>query len=516
MASLYSVARKTGKAWRIELSNGDGRTVISLGMMPKKTAELCLSMVEQIAAANAASQSYSVEVASWTANIGDDLHVKLVNAGLLRQRLRRTLGTFIADYITERTDWKESTVATFRRSKDLILNFFGADTPIGIITADNAVAFRLDLQTRKCKKDQGKEYSEATISKIIRHCQQVFNLARRRKLIADNPFETIKSGSQRNPARFYFVTVDEYRRLLEGCTNAKQRLIIALARIGGLRCPIDLCGLRWSEIHWQEKWFWVHSPKTEHHEGKDKRQVPLFPELERRFQEFYDTLPEGCEDLIFPAESTIPPTISPKKSLSSWIKKVANRAGVELWEKPFQNCRSSRDTELRKIFPEYLVNRWIGHTQQVAEAYYTQILPSDFINAHNAEKDGGKTVGEPAGMRYTGIENGKPNIDASHSISTTCSAVRKRLQEKDLRQIGWVGLEPTTGNTVNYSTKPQSAQMAVGKTVGISELPQDLQQIIALWETLPDAIKQTIRTLVKHTSHSTQNKIIEKKKIDSN
>jgi hypothetical protein len=54
MASLYSIARKTGKAWRIELSNGDRRTVISLGMMPKKTAELCLSMIEQIAAANAA------------------------------------------------------------------------------------------------------------------------------------------------------------------------------------------------------------------------------------------------------------------------------------------------------------------------------------------------------------------------------------------------------------------------------------------------------------------------------
>ncbi|MDR0328794.1 MAG: hypothetical protein LBI05_10910, partial [Planctomycetaceae bacterium] len=86
MASLYSIARKTGKSWRIELSNGEGRTVITLGMIPKKTAELCLSMVEQIVAANAAGQSYSVEVATWTANIGDELHTKLVAAGILRQR----------------------------------------------------------------------------------------------------------------------------------------------------------------------------------------------------------------------------------------------------------------------------------------------------------------------------------------------------------------------------------------------------------------------------------------------
>jgi len=67
----------------------------------------------------------------------------------------------------------------------------------------------------------------------------------------------------------------------------------------------------------------------------------------------------GCDDLIFPEESDLPLIISPKKSLSSWIKRVAHRAGVEFWQKPFQNLpvEPGRDTELRKMFPEYLVNR---------------------------------------------------------------------------------------------------------------------------------------------------------------
>ena len=96
MGSLQEIKRKDKKgkpktAYRIVLPNREKRTVISLGIMPKKTADTCLSMVEQIAAANAAGQSYPVEVATWTANIGDDLHTKLVNAGLLRQRQRRTL-----------------------------------------------------------------------------------------------------------------------------------------------------------------------------------------------------------------------------------------------------------------------------------------------------------------------------------------------------------------------------------------------------------------------------------------
>ena len=228
--------------------------------------------------------------------------------------------------------------------------------------------------------------------------------------------------------------MNEYRQLLEGCTNAKQRLIIALARIGGVRIVSELCGLRWSEIDWKGKWFWVHSSKTEHHEGKDKRRVPLFPELERCFQEFFDTLPEGCDDLIFPEESDIPPTISPKKSLSSWIKKVAIRAGIKLWVKPFGNCRSSRDTELRKNHPADQVNRWLGHTQKVAEAYYIQELPDDFLAAYNAEKKGAKTVQESVGIGCCGIEADKIYSTATPCISTTCNAMLRNVEYREFAQ----------------------------------------------------------------------------------
>ncbi|MCL2120582.1 MAG: site-specific integrase [Planctomycetaceae bacterium] len=406
------------QTWRIGFYDGKKQVTISLGKMPKKAAQLCLSMIEQIQAANAAAQSYSVEVAHWTANIGDELHAKLVKAGLLRQRQRRTLGLFITDYIKERTDWKWRTVAAFNTSKNLMLDFFGENTPIDKITADDAVAFRLELKN---------EYSEATVAKIIKHCRQVFNLARCRKLITDSPFETVKLGSQRNPKRRHFVTVEEYLRLLEGCTNAKQRLLISLARFGGLRCPSELCGLRWSEIDWHEKWFWVHAPKTERYEAKEKRQVPLFPELEYRFMEFFDTLPEGCDDLIFPSESKVPPVITPKKSLTSWIEKVANRAGVELWEKPFQNCRSSRATELRKTFPEYLVNQWLGHTQEVAEEHYIQSLSGDFLDAYNAEKVVVKTVVESVGNGQKTAESGKirtPQLTPpTPFIASTCDVI---------------------------------------------------------------------------------------------
>ena len=61
------------------------------------------------------------------------------------------------------------------------------------------------------------------------------------------------------------------------------------------------------------------------------------------------------------------------------------------------------------------------------------------------------------------------------------------------------GLEPIPANTGCYSTKRQSAESAVGKTVGNSEIPPDLRKVIDHWDTLPAEVKQTILTLVKHS-----------------
>jgi integrase len=64
--------------------------------------------------------------------------------------------------------------------------------------------------------------------------------------------------------------------------------------------------------------------------------------------------------------------ITAKKSLGSFITRVAVRAGTELWTKPFQNMRSTRATELIEDYPAHIVNSWLGHTEAVAMAHYRQ------------------------------------------------------------------------------------------------------------------------------------------------
>jgi len=109
-----------------------------------------------------------------------------VAADQLRQRQRRALGTCISDYLAGRSDWKVGSVESFNQSKSKMLVFFGSNTSIESISTDDAVAFRRELQ---------KKYSQATIARVIRHCWHVFDLVRRRNLIVDNPFDTVKTGS---------------------------------------------------------------------------------------------------------------------------------------------------------------------------------------------------------------------------------------------------------------------------------------------------------------------------------
>jgi len=411
MASLVKL--KTG-AYRITVTRGERQKSVHLGRVNKKTAELVLSMVERIVAATASGVSLDAETARWTATIDDALHGKLVKSGVLSERQRRTLGKFITDYIEERTDWKEWTATTFGTSMKKMLDFFGKDTPIEKISVDNAVAFRLELQKSGVRRGKKKLLSESTVSRTIKQCRHVFRIAKQRKLVAENPFETVKTGSQRNPERLYFVSVEETQPLIDACNSPKQRLIIALARWGGLRCPSELVGLKWSEVNWERNRFIVHSPKTEGH-GKAQRIVPIFDELYPFLREAFESAPEGVDRVY--------PEFTARKSLSSFIKKRAVRAGVVLWEKPFQNMCSTRATELIETYPAHVVNAWMGHTEAVAMAHYRQTGKAidKFFDQAARQKDVQESAQEHAGIGCFGIETQKHDTSVSHCISSTCN-----------------------------------------------------------------------------------------------
>ena len=68
---------------------------------------------------------------------------------------------------------------------------------------------------------------------------------------------------------------------------------MTLSRYGGLRTPSEAQHLKWADINWEKNRIVVTSPKTEHHEGKGTRVVPLFSELRKPLLDLFAEAPKG-------------------------------------------------------------------------------------------------------------------------------------------------------------------------------------------------------------------------------
>ena len=66
------------------------------------------------------------------------------------------------------------------------------------------------------------------------------------------------------------------------------------------------------------------------------------------------------------------------KNLGATFRKIIRRAGVDVWPKPFQNLRSSLQTELEQRLPTYVVSKWLGNTPGVANKHYLTVTEDHF------------------------------------------------------------------------------------------------------------------------------------------
>src|SRR5205814_328205 len=97
----------------------------------------------------------------------------------------------------------------------------------------------------------------------------------------------------------------------------------------------------------------VLSCKTEHHDGRGDRIIPLFPQLVPLLLDVFRAAEEGSEHVITKYRDT-------RQNLRTQLCRLIKRAGLEVWERPWHNLRSSRQTELSERLPEHVVCRWLG------------------------------------------------------------------------------------------------------------------------------------------------------------
>lgn len=242
---MASISKDPNGRRTIQFVGSDGkRRSIRLGKVSQRLAETVQILVEHLLAARLTGGALDGETARQVANLDAQLADKLAAVGLIPKRQRATLGAFLDSYIGGRADWKDSTTTIYNHTRRCLVEYFGAEKPMQEITAGDADAWRLWLADHE-------KLADNTVRRRCGIAKQYFRAAVRRKLLAENPCQDLVAAMRRNDKRFYFVTQEEAQKVLNECPDAQWRLLFALSRFGGLRCPSEHLGLRWGDVDWE-------------------------------------------------------------------------------------------------------------------------------------------------------------------------------------------------------------------------------------------------------------------------
>ena len=372
MASIAKTKTETGVRYYIQLSPGENphRLKIHLGKVTRKQAESAQTHIETLIATRKTGKVMPAATQDWLIGIPESLRERLEKLQLVETRgsKRWTVAAWVSQYIVKRTDVKEATRRKWRDVESKLAAFFRNDC-LSDVTVQHAKNFRVYLQSTV-------ELSENSIRRQIGIARQFFNSAIDAELITKNPFRGQSVSSRANEARFFYVTPEIAQKVLEYCPDAEWRLIFGLARFGGLRCPSEVLRLKWVDVNFENERFIVHASKTEHHADSGIRTVPMFQELKPLFRDAFEKARDGAVYCIERHRGM-------EINLRTHLARIIKRAGLEPWPKLFQNCRSTRETELFKITGGNVkaVCNWIGNSPEVAIQHYAQVTEKDMRDA---------------------------------------------------------------------------------------------------------------------------------------
>jgi len=398
---MASITTYNGGLRRIDFTltpNGKRRSV-RLGRETMKNARDTCRRVEQLVADKLTGRPHDADLCHWLAGQDEKMIGRLRKVGLADGVgvTQTTLGEFL-DRLMASMTVKSSTRTFYGHTKRNLLGYFTAGRMLGDITEADADEWRAWLADHE-------KLSKATVARRVIAARTFWRKAQRWKLVASNPFEGVTGGTQTNEARKRFIPREVIDTIMAETPDPEWRLLIALSRYGGLRCPSEHLALTWADVDWERSTVRVRSPKTERHDGHGSRVVPMFPELRGPLLDAYEAAPDGAEHVITTYRDTT-------QNLRTQFKRLIRRAGHEPWPKLWHNLRASRETELMREYDLATVCKWIGNTPAIAAKHYaTSVdLDADFRRA--------------AGLGDAPSPNGADGAEAQQKAQQSVSAGR--------------------------------------------------------------------------------------------
>lgn len=364
MASITKIKRKGGTAYRIEFFDVKRKFIRLSTNYKVRTAQAVKEAVERLVTIRNNGLVFDKKTVDIIDNFPPEIVDKLSEVGLLASKTRPRLGE-IWDRFNNLPERKEATAITYRTAAARFFREFDREETSDEITLERAQVWRAGLAAT---------LAPATVASTVTRVRTVFKWAVENGHSEDNPFLKVEKGSFVNKERERFITPNEYERLLTACPCLEWRVIIALCRIGGLRNPSEVMGVKWADIDFQAGRFWVTSPKTARFNDKAGRLVPLFPPLRAELERLEAERENG--DIYVISRNR-----GDKLSMRYPFKRIITLAGLEEWPRLFHNMRGSRSNELFSSYPAHVAAYWLGHSPRTAMTHYLYPLESDYRRA---------------------------------------------------------------------------------------------------------------------------------------
>jgi len=357
-----SSLQKTPAGYRVQFRVSGKAQQISLPDTKKRLAESVQRHIDELIACKRIGDRPQELTRKWVDGLSDRMRERLEAFGLVEARTRseRSLVDLFDDFVLRR-DINAATAKQYQQTRKKIQLFFGQATAESIRVAD-ADDFRVFL-SRTCG------LAENTVRKITSRCSTFFKWLLLREIVARNPFENLPKtvGSAIDEKRF--IDACDIEAVIAQTTDPQVRLLIALARWGGLRVPSEPKALRWKDVNWGEKKITVTASKT-----GSVRTVPIFPELREHFDAAWKAAEPG-EEWVLPRVRNITDPFWKE------FRRLIEAAGLTPWPRLWSSLRSTRETELAASYPIHVVCAWIGNSPSVALRHYLRPTDSDFERA---------------------------------------------------------------------------------------------------------------------------------------
>lgn len=355
------------KAYRITSprQGARGKIVLQLSARryPKNAALACWGIVDGIERARALG--VEIPPRTWAEiELYPDFKRRLAEKGLIPSKSALTLAELWARYIQEqgaRDNWKQNTIRNKGISRKAFFEYFKEGQSVETVTKQQAQAFKNWLAST---------FTESTAAGYLKDAKAAFNWAVGMEFIEKTPFEGIAKGSFMNKERETYISLDTVEKLLTACPSQEWRVVLLLYRRAGLRRDEPKL-LKWGDIDFEKGLMTVYSPKTERHKGKEKRVVPLFPDIKAELEALRDLqgAPSGEKSAF-----VVPGLLA--CNLYMQFKRIVKKAGLEAWERLIQNLRSSAAIDINGRFGAVSESEWLGHGTETARKHYLHTPPA--------------------------------------------------------------------------------------------------------------------------------------------